>query len=99
MTVTIIPSSTVVCAGNGVDLTASVAGGTGTTYSYNWSNGASVSSTSVIPTITPSVNYTVNVQDLNGCIKTSAITISVNPIPSITVTPNNQLFVLGKRLP
>jgi len=96
MTVTIIPSSTVVCAGDGVDLTASVAGGTGTTYTYNWSNGASVSSTSVIPTITPSVNYTVNVQDLNGCVKNSVITISVNPIPSITVTPNNPTICAGK---
>jgi gliding motility-associated-like protein len=96
MTVTILPSSTVVCVGDGVDLTVSVAGGTGTTYSYNWSNGASVSSTSVIPIITPSVNYTVNVQDLNGCIKTSAITISVNPIPSITVTPNNPTICAGK---
>ncbi len=50
----------------------------------------------MIPTITPSVNYTVNVQDLNGCVKTSAITISVNPIPSITVTPDNQTICAGK---
>ena len=96
MTVAILPSSTVVCAGNGVDLTASVSGGTGSTYTYSWSNGASVSSTSVIPTVTPLVNYTVNVQDLNGCIKTSAITISVNPIPSVTITPHNPTICAGK---
>ncbi|MBP8034252.1 MAG: gliding motility-associated C-terminal domain-containing protein [Bacteroidia bacterium] len=94
--ITIFPSSTVVCVGDGVDLTASVSGGTGTTYTFNWSNGASVSSTSVIPTITPSVNYTVNVQDLNGCVKSSVITISVNPLPSVTVTPGNQTICAGK---
>ena len=94
--ITIIPSSTVVCAGDGVDLAATASGGTGSTYTYSWSNGASVSSTSVIPTITPSVNYTVSVQDLNGCIKTSTITINVNPIPSITVTPNNPTICAGK---
>lgn len=94
--INIIPSDTVICIGEGVDLTAAVSGGTGFTYTYNWSNGASVSSTSVIPTITPSVNYTVNVQDISGCIKSSFITINVNPLPSVMVTPGNQSICAGK---
>lgn len=94
--ISIIPSSTLVCSGDGVDLTASVSGGTGTTYLYNWSNGATVSSQSVTPTILPLTNYTLTVQDLSGCLKTSVITISVNPLPLITVTPANQSLCSGK---
>jgi gliding motility-associated-like protein len=94
--ISIISSSTVVCAGDGVDLTALVSGGVGTTYLYNWSNGVTVSSQSVTPTILPFTNYSLTVQDLNGCIKTSSITIGVNPLPSLTVTPANQTICAGK---
>ena len=95
ITLSIIASSTVVCVGDGVDLTGIASGGV-TPYAFNWSNGVTVSSQSVIPTIMPSTGYSLTVQDLNGCSKTSAITISVNPIPSITVTPHNPTICAGK---
>lgn len=55
-------------------LQANVSGGTGP-YSYNWSNGATTSSITVSPTAT--TNFSVAVQDQNGCPGSATKTVNV----------------------
>ena len=83
------------CIGNTVSLTASIFGGT-PTYSINWSTGSTSSSINVFPSIIPSTNYSVYVSDSQGCITSKTIPITVNPRPSITVSPSNPTICVGK---
>lgn len=57
-----------------VTLTANASGGT-SVYSYIWSNGSSIATTTVSPTT--ATNYTVTVTDANGCQATANKTIDV----------------------
>ncbi|MFZ6024438.1 MAG: PKD domain-containing protein, partial [Bacteroidota bacterium] len=66
------------CAGNSVNLTAS--GG----ISYVWNNNSTNAS---ITNITASGAYSVTVTNANNCSATSsAVTITVNPLPTVTIT-------------
>jgi gliding motility-associated-like protein len=77
-TLSIVPSSTIIC-GSGQTATLSVAGSTGT---YTWSNGSSASTT----TINTSGVYTASVST-SGCGTASAsITISTSPLPTISIS-------------
>ncbi len=76
-TVSIIGSSTV-CAGNSVVLNAS-----GTASSYTWSTGSNSNSISITP-LSNSV-YTVNGKDANNCQNTSSHTITVLPLPTVSI--------------
>ena len=58
-------------------LQANVSGGTGP-YSYTWSNGATTSSITVSPVAT--TNYSVSVQDPNGCPGSGSATKTVNVV-------------------
>lgn len=69
-------NSVVICAGQNATLTA---GGAST---YTWSNGSNTSSVAVNPTIT--TNYTV-VGSNSVCSNTAITTVSVDPLPVITV--------------
>lgn len=73
-----------VCLGGSVTLTAS--GGN----TYSWSPGGQT--TNPI-TVTPSSNtvYTVVATDANGCTASANVTVTVNPLPNITVTPNQSI--------
>lgn len=95
MTVTVGAASSSVCAGNSTTLSANVSGGA-TPYTYNWNTGSITSNITVNPTISPVTGYTVTVSDIQGCVKTASIAITVHPIPSITVTPANQSICAGK---
>jgi gliding motility-associated-like protein len=69
------------CAGSGTTLTAT--GGT----SYSWSPAAGLSSTTVSnPTATDVSNttYTVTVTDVHGCINTATVSVTVNPLPTVS---------------
>ena len=78
--------NTVFCSGNSVTLDA------GTYSSYNWSN----SSTSESITVSSSGNYIVTVTDNNGCTGTTSQTVTVNALPTPTITPNgNTVFCFG----
>src|SRR5678815_3675556 len=55
-------------------LQANVSGGTGP-YNYTWSNGATTSSITVSPTTT--TNYSLSVQDQNGCPGSATKTVNV----------------------
>lgn len=73
---------TTFCQGSTVQLTATAGN------SYSWSNGA----TSQSITVTTGGTYTATIDQGNGCISTSnAITVVVNPLPTVTVTANGPL--------
>ena len=75
------------CAGSPVILGSSPAAEGGTpAYSYLWSPDADLSSaTDSMPVATPaaSTNYLVIVTDAHGCQDSSALTLTVNPVPAI----------------
>ncbi len=95
ISLTIGVSNPTVCAGNSTTLSATVSGGT-PSYSFNWNTGSTTTNIIVNPTIIPVTGYTVTVSDSQGCVKTASIGVTVNPIPSITVTPANQIICAGK---
>ncbi|HXB39718.1 MAG TPA: PKD domain-containing protein [Bacteroidia bacterium] len=68
-----VTSVNVLCnGGNSGSATATVSGGTGP-YTYSWSpSGGNAATASVLS----AGNYTVNITDANGCIKTSSIVIT-----------------------
>ncbi|MEY8861382.1 hypothetical protein, partial [Tenacibaculum singaporense] len=74
-TVTANASATTVCAGESVTLTG------GGADSYVWDNGVS-DGVSFVPTAT--TTYTVTGTDANGCENTAQVTITVNPLPTVT---------------
>ena len=79
----------IICSGDAATLTASPL--FNSTYSYQWSNGASTGSTEVTPSST--MVYTVTVTNESDCSDTATIAVSVNPISSanITVSPSAEL--------
>jgi len=80
------------CAGQSVQLNAS--GGTG----YQWSPSSGLNNTTVNnPVASPSAttNYIVQVTDQFGCVNTDTVTVTVNPLPNITVTPASSICIGG----
>ena len=73
-----ISNSQTICAGQPVSLT--VAGAN----TYAWSNGGSAATNPVSPTATTS--YTVIGQS-GSCSATATVSVTVNPIPAVTITP------------
>lgn len=82
-TVTVTSSATTICNGASVTLSAS---GSNT---YLWQPG-NISGTSVSVTPSSTTTYTVTGTDVSGCSDTDQITVTVNPLPIVTVssTPN-----------
>ncbi len=79
--VTITASATppAVCAGTGVQLSATGAGGT-PAYNYSWLPGPLPGNTqNIIPTAT--TTYSVYVIDANGCSDSTTVLVTVNPLP------------------
>ena len=75
---TAITGNTTVCEGESTTLTAT--GGV----SYAWSNGGTSNSTSV----NQSGVYTVTATNAEGCSATANVTVTVNPLPTITIGGN-----------
>ena len=70
-----------ICLGSNASFTALGAA------SYSWDNNAGTgSNVSVSPSVTTS--YTVTGTDLNGCLGTDVITVTVNPLPIVSITPS-----------
>ncbi len=78
--VTATSSSGTQCAGKTNTLT-----GSGAT-SYTWNTGATTTAIVVTPTVT--TTYTVTGANAAGCTNTAVSTISVNPLPVVTITAN-----------
>lgn len=79
-----------VCTGSNVVLTATGA----TTYTWN-PGGLTGSPVTVTPTVNPNnpgtpldITYTVTGTDGNGCVNTSQVTVTAEPLPVVTLTAN-----------
>jgi sugar lactone lactonase YvrE len=83
-------SSNGICIGNSLTLTAS--GGT----SYLWSNGSATSSITVNPSTTST--YSVTATNIYGCTATASKTVTVNPLPSIIITPISPITCSGQNI-
>lgn len=90
--------STTICAGSNVTLSATPVGG-GAPYTYSWVGPNSFTSTSQNPTITAVTlaaagTYTVTIND--GCASSSVATVTliVNGLPTVAVTPTSGLICL-----
>ncbi|WP_333810332.1 Ig-like domain-containing protein, partial [Flavobacterium sp.] len=87
LAVTTTPSSSNICVGSSVVLTASPTGGC-IPYSYSWSDGTSVVGTSSTLTVSPTINtnYTVTITDNTGATVTATSNITINnPQPSSVI--------------
>ncbi len=93
----ITPSSTTICTGAALTLTAGSKTGTGTFTSYNWTgpNSYSITSTATTAVLTPTTTASSGVYSLTvtypgtGCTSTGAVTspsVTVNPSPTVTAT-------------
>lgn len=82
---TINVNSSAICIGNTATLTASGAN------TYTWNTSATTTVIHVSPTIT--TNYTVVGTDIHNCKNTGTSTVTVNPLPIITV--NNATVCIG----
>jgi len=89
---TFSPSSPAVCIGSTTTVTASGAG------SYTWSpstglnttTGASVSANPSVTTV-----YSINATGSNGCTGTQSLTVTVNPLPTLTLSPSSPAVCNG----
>jgi len=77
-TVTVSVSAGTICVGESTTITASGAS------SYSWSNGSTGNSITVSPTTT--TTFTATGTDSNGCTNTGATTITVNALPSVSIS-------------
>lgn len=76
-----------ICAGNSITL--NVTGGV----SYVWSTGSTNNFTTVSPA--SATTYSVTGTDANGCTFSLSTTISVNPLPVASITPNSPTICAG----
>ena len=84
--ISVVASNSLICAGQNATISASGAN------SYTWSNSTNSSSIVVSPSLTST--YSVAGTTSASCTSTSAITLSVNPNPTITV--NNGTICAGQ---
>ena len=87
-TITAVSNPSIVCSGSGVTLTAN--GGV----NYTWSPIASTLNPATDnPTIT--TTYTVDGIDANGCTNQSTLTVTVNPLPTLTLSASPSTICPG----
>ncbi len=91
-TVSVNPTATTICSGSSVVLTAS-----GSVATYSWSPSAGLSATSGSSvTATPTITTTYTVLATSGaCTDSAMVTITVNPTPTLIVTPNPASICAG----
>lgn len=91
-TVLLNPSVSTICVGASAVLTANGAN------TYSWSPATGLTATTGSPvTATPTVTttYIVTGTDLNGCSSTATRSITVNPLPTVTITAGANAVCLG----
>ena len=87
-TLTVSATPSTICIGASSSLTA--AGAT----SYLWNPGAQTGS-SIVVSPTASTTYTVDGTDANGCMATLMTAITVNPLPTLTVSATPSTICIG----
>jgi len=91
-TITVSPGSPSICNGASVSLTASGA------ISYAWSPSTGLSATTgavVVANPTVTKTYTITGTSATGCTNTKTITVIVNALPTITISPAAPSICLG----
>jgi hypothetical protein len=86
-TITASSSSTNICSGSSVTLSA-----IGAT-NYSWSSGANTASTIISPTTT--LTYTVSNTNSLGCVASKTILVNVNPIPAVGAYATSSAICIG----
>jgi gliding motility-associated-like protein len=89
------PNNPTICVGGTINLTASGA------TNYTWSPATGLNQTtgnSVTANPGTTTQYTVVGTDANGCVNSSNITVTVNPLPVILVTPNAPSICAGSNI-
>ena len=87
VTATIVPASASICAGDTAELTVNVTSSYSEDFTYSWSTGDTIPSVR----ITVAGTYRVTVVDGNGCSKTTSRNVTVNPVPTGTISGNTSL--------
>ncbi len=87
VTITAVPST--ICVGESTTLTASGA------LTYVWSNDETTASVVVAPNAAGTYTYSVVGTDANGCVNSAAISVTVNPIPEVSVAASASEICLG----
>lgn len=77
---------TAICVGESISLTASGAA------FYQWSNGGMTPSINVSPTLTT----TYYVTGTDACSGTDSVTVTVHPLPGVTITPSLSAICVGE---
>ena len=83
--VTAVSSSSAICSGNTATLTA---GGAST---YTWTSGPQTSTYNVGTAGT----YTVTGTDINGCVNTKTVSLTVNSLPNVTAVSSSSAICSG----
>lgn len=86
-----------ICNGSSTTLTITANGGI-PGYTYSWSPGVGLSSTTssvVIANPLSSITYTVQVTDANACVATTTVMVNVNTAPTLTVNVTNITLCQG----
>jgi len=94
--VSILPTNPIICFGDSVTLNASGA----TTYSWLPNSGLSCvlcSNPSVSPATT--TTYTVTGKGNGGCASKDSITVTINPLPILTIKPSAPVICKGASVP
>ncbi|MGP8217074.1 MAG: choice-of-anchor tandem repeat GloVer-containing protein [Bacteroidia bacterium] len=81
-----------ICAGNIDSLTGSVSGSG--PFAYNWSDG----STNDTALVQDAMTYTLTVSDANRCVNTATKAITINPLPSVSISGNTSFCSGGSDL-
>ena len=91
-TLVVYPSSPIICAGSNVNLNVSGAN------QYIWAPATGLSATignSVIASPTATQSYVITGTDVNGCVNTTNVNVTVNPMPVTTVSSNGAICYGG----
>jgi len=86
-TINAMASPTAICFGATTTLSATGAN------AYNWNNGATAATTTVLPAST--TIYSVTGTDINGCQNTQTVTIMVNALPTVNATASSSAICVG----
>jgi hypothetical protein len=92
-TVTVSPATAVICIGDSIMLTAS-----GVAASFSWSPSTGLNTTSgttVIAKPFSTITYSVIAQNPTGCSTLVKKVVTVNPLPSVAVSPSTAVICLG----
>ena len=79
-----------ICSGQNVNVSVTASGGTAP-YTYLWSNAATTAA--ITDTPTNNTTYSVTVTDANGCTATGSVTITVNQVPTASISGPTTLCV------